>query len=44
MSASRTLPMQHIDRKALYTNLEARIHYLHSFLDFGPSKSPVLHP
>lgn len=27
--------MQHIDRKALYTSLEARIRYLHSFLDFG---------
>lgn len=30
-------PMQHIDRKELYTNLEARIHYLHSFLDFSTS-------
>ncbi|KAJ9138291.1 Globin-like protein [Coniochaeta hoffmannii] len=28
-------PMQHIDRKELYTNLEARIRYLHSFLDFS---------
>lgn len=28
-------PIQHIDRKDLYTNLEARIQYLHSFLDFG---------
>ncbi|KAH7389722.1 Protoglobin-domain-containing protein [Phaeosphaeria sp. MPI-PUGE-AT-0046c] len=28
-------PMQHIDRKELYTNLETRIAYLHSFLDFG---------
>ncbi|KAJ4290093.1 hypothetical protein N0V88_006599 [Collariella sp. IMI 366227] len=27
--------MQHVDRKSLYTNLEARIRYLHSFLDFG---------
>jgi hypothetical protein len=27
--------MQHIDRKELYTNLEARIQYLHSFLDFS---------
>ncbi|KAJ8061438.1 hypothetical protein OCU04_009258 [Sclerotinia nivalis] len=25
----------HIDRKELYTDLEARIHYLHSFLDFS---------
>jgi hypothetical protein len=28
-------PMQHIDRKELYTNLEAQIQYLHSFLDFS---------
>lgn len=27
--------MQHIDRRDLYTNLEARIQYLHSFLDFS---------
>ncbi|OAA55052.1 Globin [Niveomyces insectorum RCEF 264] len=32
---ARKVEMQHIDRKALYTDLEARIHYLHSFLDFG---------
>jgi len=32
--------MQHIDRKSLYTSLEARIRYLHSFLDFGPSEFP----
>lgn len=37
MSTARTRPMQHIDRKSLYTNLEARIRYLHSFLDFGAS-------
>ncbi|KAK3985681.1 Protoglobin-domain-containing protein [Cladorrhinum sp. PSN332] len=35
MSTSRSRPMQHIDRKSLYTSLEARIRYLHSFLDFG---------
>ncbi|KAK0632467.1 Protoglobin-domain-containing protein [Immersiella caudata] len=34
----RTRPMQHIDRKELYTSLEARIRYLHSFLDFGTSE------
>jgi hypothetical protein len=34
-------PMQHIDRKELYTNLEARIQYLHSFLDFS-SRMPQL--
>lgn len=30
--------MRHIDRKDLYTNLEARIQYLHTFLDFGSSE------
>lgn len=34
--------MQHIDRKDLYTSLEARIRYLHSFLDFGPSDIAAL--
>ncbi|KAI0014869.1 Protoglobin-domain-containing protein [Xylariomycetidae sp. FL0641] len=28
-------PMKHIDRRDLYTNLETRIQYLHSFLDFS---------
>ncbi|KAJ9145024.1 Globin-like protein [Pleurostoma richardsiae] len=28
-------PVQHVDRKELYTNLEARILYLHTFLDFS---------
>lgn len=27
--------MQHFDRRELYTNLETRIQYLHSFLDFS---------
>lgn len=40
-------PMKHIDRRELYTSLEARIQYLHSFLDFStrtpPSPSPP-HP
>ena len=27
--------MKHIDREDLYTNLEARVMYLHSFLDFS---------
>lgn len=31
-------PMRHIDRKDLYTSLEARIQYLHTFLDFGSSE------
>lgn len=31
------VPMKHIDREELYTNLEARIQYLHSFLDFSSS-------
>jgi hypothetical protein len=39
MSTARTRPIQHIDRKSLYTNLESRVRYLHSFLDFGSSKS-----
>ncbi|KND91983.1 hypothetical protein TOPH_03499 [Tolypocladium ophioglossoides CBS 100239] len=30
-----SLPMKHIQREDLYTNLEARILYLHSFLDFS---------
>jgi hypothetical protein len=33
-------PMQHIDRKDLYTNLEIRIAYLHSFLDFSSRMYP----
>ncbi|PSR90879.1 Protoglobin-domain-containing protein [Coniella lustricola] len=33
---------QHIDRKELYTNLEARIHYLHTFLDFGSNDIEAL--
>ncbi|KAL1305845.1 hypothetical protein AAFC00_004002 [Neodothiora populina] len=28
--------MQHVSREELYTSLPARIHYLHSFLEFGP--------
>ncbi|KAI1338785.1 Protoglobin-domain-containing protein [Xylariaceae sp. FL0016] len=28
-------PMKHIDRRELYTNLETRVQYLHSFLDFS---------
>jgi hypothetical protein len=27
-------PVIHIDREEIYTNLEARMHYLQSFLDF----------
>jgi len=34
--------MQHIDRKSLYTSLEARIRYLHSFLDFGSNDIDAL--
>ncbi|CAI4210793.1 unnamed protein product [Parascedosporium putredinis] len=30
-----TTSTEHIDRKSLYTNLEARIEYLHRFLDFN---------
>lgn len=33
----------HIDRKDLYTDIEARIRYLHSFVDFSSSNSfPIL--
>lgn len=32
-------PMKHVDRKALYTRLEARITYLRDFLDFNSSSS-----
>ncbi|KUI72423.1 hypothetical protein VM1G_07666 [Cytospora mali] len=35
-------PMRHIDRKDLYTNLEARIQYLHTFLDFGSNDIEAL--
>lgn len=31
-------PIQHIERKDLYTSLEARVQYLHSFLDFNTSE------
>ncbi|KAK3336278.1 Protoglobin-domain-containing protein [Cercophora scortea] len=41
-SFKKSLPMQHIDRKSLYTNLESRIRYLHSFLDFGASDIEAL--
>ncbi|CAK7218212.1 hypothetical protein SEUCBS140593_003470 [Sporothrix eucalyptigena] len=33
----RKIDMRHIDRKDIYTNLEARIQYVHSFLDFNSS-------
>ncbi|KAL2175453.1 globin-like-protein [Thermothelomyces heterothallicus CBS 202.75] len=42
MSTTKTRPMQHIDRKSLYTDLESRIRYLHSFLDFGASDIEAL--
>ncbi|KAK3392912.1 Protoglobin-domain-containing protein [Podospora didyma] len=41
-SSTRSRPMQHIDRKSLYTSLEARIRYLHSFLDFGTNDVEAL--
>ncbi|EED16672.1 conserved hypothetical protein [Talaromyces stipitatus ATCC 10500] len=34
--------IQHIDRKDLYTNLEDRIHYLHTFLDFSSNDIEAL--
>ncbi|KAL2153856.1 hypothetical protein VTH82DRAFT_2532 [Thermothelomyces myriococcoides] len=42
MSTTKTRPMQRIDRKSLYTDLESRIRYLHSFLDFGASDIEAL--
>ncbi|KAL2001677.1 hypothetical protein VTN02DRAFT_1430 [Thermoascus thermophilus] len=39
---SWTRPIQHIDRKDLYTNLEARIQYLHTFLDFSSNDIEAL--
>ncbi|CAG9939941.1 unnamed protein product [Clonostachys rosea f. rosea IK726] len=33
---------EHIDRKSLYTNLEARIDYLHRFLDFNENDIEAL--
>ncbi|OJZ83911.1 hypothetical protein BO85DRAFT_451909 [Aspergillus piperis CBS 112811] len=35
-------PMKHVDRKALYTRLEARITYLRDFLDFNSSDVEAL--
>ncbi|KAF2728881.1 hypothetical protein EJ04DRAFT_546575 [Polyplosphaeria fusca] len=35
-------PMQHVDRKDLYTNLETRIQYLQSFLDFSSNDIDAL--
>lgn len=35
----RKIDMRHIDRKDIYTNLEARVQYLHSFLDFSSCTS-----
>ncbi|CAK7271437.1 hypothetical protein SEPCBS57363_004617 [Sporothrix epigloea] len=37
MMQGRKIDMRHIDRKDIYTNLEARIQYVHSFLDFNSS-------
>lgn len=39
--------MKHIERKELYINLEARVEYMQSFLDFSssaanPSVSPCM--
>lgn len=32
------IPVQHIDRKELYTSLPARVRYLHSFLGFNAGR------
>lgn len=36
---SGTLP-RHVDRKALYTDLEARVRYLQQFIGFTAGQSP----
>ena len=36
--------VKHVDRKQLYTDLEARISYLHGFLDFNSSMSCITGP
>lgn len=33
-------PMMHFDRRELYTDLEMRVRYLHSFLDFSTRMYP----
>ncbi|KAE8347998.1 Protoglobin-domain-containing protein, partial [Aspergillus coremiiformis] len=35
-------PVKHVDRKAIYTRLEARINYLHDFLDFNSADVEAL--
>ncbi|OCK85371.1 hypothetical protein K432DRAFT_377722 [Lepidopterella palustris CBS 459.81] len=42
MATPQRRPMQHIGRKELYTNLEMRIQYLHSFLDFSSNDIEAL--
>lgn len=39
---SANQPVKHVDRKELYTCLEARVSYLHSFLDFNSSMSECI--
>lgn len=34
-------PVKKIERKALYTHLEARVNYLKDFLDFNSSTQPI---
>lgn len=41
MKTRPTQPIKHIDRDELFINLESRIKYLHSFLDFN--SSTVIH-
>ncbi|KAF2142541.1 uncharacterized protein K452DRAFT_318146 [Aplosporella prunicola CBS 121167] len=42
MQSRPSRPMQHVDRKDIYTNLEARIQYLHTFLDFSSNDIEAL--
>ena len=43
MEFSKSRPMQHVDRRELYTSLETRVAYLHSFLDFSSRMSLSSH-
>ncbi|KAH8668773.1 Protoglobin-domain-containing protein [Xylariales sp. PMI_506] len=42
MSLIGNLPMRHISREELYTDLESRVRYLHSFLDFSSADIEAL--
>ncbi|PWY88207.1 hypothetical protein BO70DRAFT_427032 [Aspergillus heteromorphus CBS 117.55] len=43
LQGQSTIPPRHVDRKELYTDLEARIRYLQHFLGFGTDDVAALH-